>query len=84
MACCGMVTAYYDSTSSVLGFLGVHEMSKNEFYRLANLHGVTLAQSLALAASRITLAQVQLWAASYRCPAHWTGGESTHRAEVTA
>jgi len=47
------------------------------------MHGVELAQSLALAASRITLAQVQLWAASYKCPSHWTGGESTHRGEVS-
>jgi len=59
-------------------------MSKNEFYRACNLHGVELAQSLALSASRITLAQVQLWAASYKCPAHWTGGESTQRAGVVA
>jgi len=58
-------------------------MSKNEFYRVCNMHGVELAQSLALAASRITLAQVQLWAASYKCPSHWTGGESTHRGEVS-
>jgi len=57
-------------------------VNRAAFDRLANLHGVELAQSLALAASRITLAQVELWSQSYKCPSHWTGGESTHRGDV--
>ena len=58
-------------------------MSRAAFYRLCNTFGHDLARDLALQASGITLAQVQLWAASYKLPSNWTGGQSTKRG-VTA